>query len=138
MLECNIILHNNLIKCVHKNKNSDYLSGIPDKHILRYFHFLSNAPVEMKRNIIVGCIHRFVANTSPAAYYLLWEPIWDFFWELKQLQYPWSFIAMTMESISLKRLPIYDDIYNDFANLWHGILLWVFYFKQIENLEYVP
>jgi hypothetical protein len=88
---------------------------------LRYPHWRSYCPEKVKKAFVQGTIHRYVSNTSPNAYALLWKTIWIFTMELRLSGYPWRFIYHTYRNIDENWLPLQGGAAKAFKQMWRRL-----------------
>ena len=89
---------------VFRNKNEAALILDGKQRYLRYPHWKAYTPKQVKRALVVGTVHRMVANTSANAYGQLWKPLWLLFAELILLDYPWSHLYWLCKRIPMGKL----------------------------------
>jgi hypothetical protein len=118
-LECEVSLPpEGGMHIVSRNKNEDSLINEGSMKFVRYPHWKSYCEKKIKRNLITGSIHRFVANTLPQSYHMLTKPIWLFISELRLVQYPWNFIKHTIRHMDIAKLPIVHKEFPRFKQMW--------------------
>jgi hypothetical protein len=122
-LECEITIQpKGGVTVVARNKNELSLKETGTMRYKRYPHWTSYCPERIKTACIQGTIHRYVANTLPNAYQMLWKPIWLFILELRVCGYPWRYIWRVFKIVDLNWLPIHPWGYKAFVRMWNLML----------------